>query len=80
MESYGSQGEQWFYILITFVLDHAGDMKSYGELQKGMKSYGETLVDKFILHLHMIRQELRKAMESYGELQNATSSSGKIWV
>ena len=32
-----------------------------------MKSYGEPLVEKFILHLNMTRQELRRATESYGE-------------
>ena len=70
-ESYGSYREQWFYILIIFVLDHSGDMKSYGDLRRAMKSYGEPWVEKFILHLNMNRQKLRRATESYGELRRA---------
>ena len=46
-------------------------MKSYGELRRAMKSYGEPWVEKFILHLNMTRQELLRAMESYGELRRA---------
>ena len=46
-------------------------MKSYGELWRAMKSYREPLVEKFILHLNMNRQELWRATESYGELRRA---------
>ena len=46
-------------------------MKSYGELRRAMKSYGESFVENFILHLNMNRQELRRAMKSYGELRKA---------
>ena len=43
-----------------------------------MKSYGEPLVEKFILHLHMIRQELRTATDSYGELRRAMGTKVHI--
>ena len=46
-------------------------MKSYGELRRAMKSYGEPWVEKFILHLNMTRQELLRATGSYGELRRA---------
>ena len=36
-----------------------------------MKSYGEPLIENFILHLNMNRQELWRATESYGELRRA---------
>ena len=60
-----------FYILTRFVLENSRDMKSYGELRRAMKSYGRPFVEKFILHLKMNRQELRRATESYGELRRA---------
>ena len=66
-----TESNVFFYILIIFVKDHSGDMKSYGEVRRAMKSYGEPRVEKFILHLNMNRQEPQRATESYGELRRA---------
>ena len=35
-ESFGSYGEQWFDILITFLLYHSRAMESYEELRRAM--------------------------------------------
>ena len=74
-ESYGEllelQRAMVFFILIIFVHDHSGDMKSYGEVRRAMKRYGESWVEKFILHLTMNRQEPRRATESDGKLRRA---------
>ena len=43
-------------------------LKCFGELWTAMESYGEPWVNKFIIHLNMTRQGLRRATESYGEL------------
>ena len=50
-------------ILITLLFPPSRVLESYGELKK---SYGKPWVEKCILHLNMIRQELWRATESYG--------------
>ena len=69
-ESYGEPwrareryGYIFFYTITVFPL------RCFGELSTATESYGEPLVENFILYFNMTRQELRRATESYRELR-----------
>ena len=58
------------------MLDHLGDMKSYGELRRATES-NEELRRAIDRKFHItFKHEQTRAMESYGELWRATESNG----
>ena len=64
------------YILVTFVLDHSRDMKSYGELWRATESY-EELRRAIGRKVHItFKHDQTRATESYGELRRAVESNG----
>ena len=69
-ETYGSYREQWFDILITFVLDHSRAMESYGELRRAMGKK---------VHIKL-KHDHTRAIDSYVELRRAMESYGEPWV